>query len=90
LRLITIVACSVTVILLLVFLLRAYLQLLWSKCWRVKTDPSTIAAPRCTTVPDAMLEHGKVVTRSQGPQDTELFATYALKAEQRWYCYERT
>jgi len=88
LRLITIVACSVTVILLLFSLLRAYLQLLWIRCWRVKTDPTPIAAPRGTTVPDAMLEHEGGGTRSQGPQDPVLFTTYALKAEQRWYCYE--
>jgi len=83
LRLITIVACSVTVILLLFFLLRAYLQLLWSRCWRVKTDPSPIAVPRGTTVPDAMLEHWEDGIRSQGPQEPVLFTTYALKAEQR-------
>jgi len=81
--LITIVACSVTVILLLFFLLRAYLQLLWTRCWRVKTDSSPIAAPRGTTVPDAMLEHGEEGTRSQGPQQPVQFTTYALKAEQR-------
>jgi len=69
LQLITIVACSVTVILLLFFLLRAYLQLLWSRCWRVKTDPSPIVAPRGMTVPDAMLEHGEEGTQSQSPQE---------------------
>jgi hypothetical protein len=80
--LVTVVACSVTVILLLFFLLRAYLQLLWSRCWRVQTGPSPVAAPRGTTVPDAMLEHGEVGTRSQGPQEPVLFTTYALSAEQ--------
>jgi len=81
LRLVTIAARSVTVMVLLFSLLRARLQLLWSRCWRVKTGPSPIAAPRGTTAPDAMLEHGEVGTRSQDPQETVVFSTYALRTD---------
>jgi len=81
LRLVAIAACSVTVMVLLFFLLRARLQLLWSRCWRVGTGPSPIAAPRGTTAPDAMLEHGEVGTRSQDPQEPVAFTTYALRTD---------
>jgi len=81
LRLVTIAACSVTVMVLLFFLLRARLQLLWSRYWRVKTGPSPIAGPRGTTAPDAMLEHGEAGTRSQDPQKPVVFKTYALRTD---------
>ena len=79
--LVTIAACSVTVMVLLFFLLRARLQLLWSRCWRVKTGPSPIAGPRGTTAPDAMLEHGEAGTRSQDPQKPVAFSTYGLRTD---------
>jgi hypothetical protein len=82
-RRITIVACSANIILLLLLLLRSYLQLLWLRCWRVKTDPSPIAAPPGTAVPDAMLELGEAGTRSPVPQEPVMFTTYALNADQR-------
>jgi len=83
LRLITIVACSITIFLLLFFLLRSYLRILLLRCWHVKTDPSPIAAPRGTAVPDAILEHEEVGTRSPGPQEPVMFTSYALKTDQR-------
>ena len=75
LRLVTIAACSVTVMVLLFSLQRARLQLLWSRCWGVGTGPSPIAAPRGTTAPDVMLEHGEVGIRSQDPQEPVAFTT---------------
>jgi hypothetical protein len=83
LRLVTIVACSVTIILLLFFLFRSYLRIPLLRCWHVKTDPFPIAAPRGTAVPDAILEHGEGGTRSPGPQEPVTFTTYALNADQR-------
>ena len=58
-----------------VFLLRARLQLLWSRCWPIKNGPFPIAAPRGTTAPDVMLEHGEVGIRSQDPQEPVAFTT---------------
>jgi len=81
LRLVAIAACSVTVMVLLFFLLRARLHLLWTSCWRIETGPSPIAAPRDTTALDAMLEHGEVGTRSQDSQEPVAYSTYALRTD---------
>ena len=57
LRLTFIIACSITVMLLLLYSCRSYIRNLLVRCWHVKPDPSPIAAPRDTPVPDAVLEH---------------------------------
>jgi len=66
-RLATIIAFVTTVVL-----------LLFLRCWQVKADPSPIAAPRATPVPDTILEHVETGTRNLGPQEPVMFTTYAL------------
>jgi len=83
LRLTTIIACSITIVLLLFFSLRSHFRTLFLRCWQVKADPSPIAAPRATPVPDAILEHVKTGTRNLGPQEPVMFTTYALQNAQR-------
>ena len=82
LRLTTMIACSITIILLLFFSLRSYVRILFLRCWHVKADPSPIAAPRVTPVPDAILEHVETGTRKLGPQEPVMFTTYALQDAQ--------
>jgi len=82
LRLTTMIACSITIILLLFFSLCSYVRNLYLRCWHVKTDPSPIAAPRVTPVPDAILEHVETGTRQLGPQEPVMFTTYALQDAQ--------
>ena len=82
LRLTTIIASSITIILLLFFSLRSYVRILFLRCWHVKADPSPIAAPRVTPVPDAILEHGETETRNLGPQEPVMFTTYPLRDAQ--------
>jgi len=79
LRLTIIRACSITVVLLLLFSCHFYFRNLFVRCWHVKADPSPIAAPRVTSVPDAVLEHGKIGHRNLDSQDPVAFATYALQ-----------
>ena len=81
LRLTTIIACSITIILLLVFSLQSYFRTLFLRCWHVKADPSPVAAPRVTPVPNAVLEHGEIGTRSLDPQEPVTFTTYALSRD---------
>ena len=78
LRLIFIIACSITVMLLL-FSCRSYIRNLFVRCGKVKADPSSIAAPRVTSAPDAVLEHVEVGHRNLDSQDPVTFATYALQ-----------
>jgi len=77
LRLTTIIACSITIIFLLVFSLQFYFRSLFLRCWHVKADPSPVAAPRVTPVPNAVLEHGEMGTRSLDPQEPVTFTIYA-------------
>ena len=79
LRLTIIIACSITVALLLLFSCHSYFRNLLTRCWHVKADPSPIAAPRVTPAPDAVLEHGEVGHRNMDSQDPVMFATYALQ-----------
>ena len=72
-----IIACSVTVMLLLLFC-RSYIRNLFLRCRHVKADSSPIAAPRVTPALDAVLEFMEVGHRNQDPQDPVTFATYAL------------
>jgi len=53
----TIIACLLTIVMLLLFSFSSYFRILFLRCWHVKPDPSPIAAPRDTPVPDAVLEH---------------------------------
>jgi len=78
LRLTFIIACSITVMLLLLFSCRSYIRNLFVRCGQVKADPSPIAAPRVTSAPDAVLEHMEVGHRNLDSQDPVTFATYAL------------
>jgi len=75
LRLTTMIACSITIILLLFFSLRSYVRVLFLRCWHVKADPSPIAAPRVTPFPDAILEHGETGIRNLGTQEPVIFTT---------------
>jgi len=77
LRLTLIIACSVTVMLLLLFSCRSYIHNLFLRCRHVKADPFWIAAPRVTPAPDAVLELMEVGHRNQDSQDPVTFATYA-------------
>jgi len=51
LRLTTITACSITIVLLLFSSFRSHFRNLFLRCWQVKADPSPIAAPRAAPVP---------------------------------------
>jgi len=83
LRLTTIIACFITIVLLLFFSLRSYFRILILRCWPVNSGPSPIAAPRVSPVPDAVLEHVETGTRNLGPQESVTFTTYALQKAQR-------
>jgi hypothetical protein len=83
LRLITIVACSVTIMVLMFFPLLSYFRILLLRCWPGKTDPVPIGTPPGTNVPDAILEHGEAGTRSSDTQGPVSFTTYALKSDYR-------
>jgi len=74
-----IIACSVIVMLLLLFSCRSYIRNLFVRCGKVKADPSPIAAPRVTSAPGAVLEHVEVGHRNLDSQDPVTFATYALQ-----------
>jgi len=80
LRLITIVACSVTIMVLLLFPLQSYFRIQLLRCWPGKTDPTPMATPPSTNVPDAMLEHREAGTRSQ---DTQGRLIHNLRIENR-------
>ena len=67
LRLTFIIACSITVMVLLLFSCRSYIRNLFVRCGQVKADPSPITAPRVTSAPDAVLEHVEVGHRNLDP-----------------------
>jgi hypothetical protein len=47
-RLTTIMACLITIVLLLFFSFRSYFRILFLRCWHIKADPFPVAAPRVT------------------------------------------
>jgi hypothetical protein len=77
-RLATIIACIVTIILLLSFSLRSYFRLLILRCFPANSTPSPIATPRVSPVPNSELEHVEMGTRSIDPQVPVTFTAYAL------------
>jgi len=79
LRVTFIIACSIPVMLLLLFSCRSYMLNLFVRCGQVKADPSPITAPRVTSAPDAVLEHAEVGHRILDSQHPVTFATYALQ-----------
>ena len=82
LRLTTIIACFITIILLLFFSLRSYFRNLILRC-HVNSGPSHIAALRISPVTDTVLEHVKTGTLNQSPQETVTFTTYVLQNAKR-------
>jgi hypothetical protein len=69
LQLTTVMACLITIVLLLFVSFRSYFRTLFLRCWHVKANPSPVAAPRVTPVPDAVLEHVETGTRNQAPKN---------------------